>query len=115
MEAVKPILIWLHEPDAGYTMSTIAGAVGTIESWLMRRMLLRLPSGDLGRVVADLIASHRGLGNEELVERVTSFLSRLNATSTYWPGDAEVRTGLAELPAYRRFKTTAPSHAVGSG
>ena len=45
-----------------------------------------------------------GLANEELVDRVSSFLSRLNATSTYWPGDAEVRSGLAELPAYRRFK-----------
>ena len=32
------------------------------------------------------------------------YLTRLNSTSTYWPGDAEIRSSLQTEAAYRRFK-----------
>lgn len=102
LELIKPALIWLHEPETPLSPATIHGVVSAIESWIFRRMLLRLTSSDLGRVVASVIATHQDR-DETLPARVQGYLSRLNVASTYWPGDIEVRTALREESAYRRF------------
>ena len=103
-EALKPILVWLHEPGRRIETHTIDRIVRASESWLIRRTLMRLPSSDHGRVVADLIATHRSAPNDLLSFRVENYLRRQSATGTYWPTDAELRTSLATEPAYRRFK-----------
>lgn len=104
LELLKPILIWLHEPGMTYDDAVIDRVVRAAESWVFRRALLRLPTADLGRVVADLIGTHRGAPQAELAVRVETYLSRLNVASTYWPGDAEIERALATDAAYRRFK-----------
>ena len=103
-EALKPLLLWLHEPGRSLPQTVIDSVVVTAESWLVRRQLLRLSLGDLGRVVAELISVHTDTGAEELVGSVERFLRRLNVTSTYWPGDAEIREELRSEQVFRRFK-----------
>lgn len=102
-EVLKPLLIWLHEPARAIPADQIELVVATAESWLVRRQLLRLNNGDLGRVVADIIKTHSDTPTEDLAASVERYLTRLNVTSTYWPGDAEVRAGLQDEQAYRRF------------
>ncbi|MFF2453949.1 DUF262 domain-containing protein [Isoptericola sp. NPDC058082] len=104
MELLKPLLIWLHEPDRDLSAATIYAIVSAAESWVMRRVLLRLTSADLGRVVADLIKTHSSTATDDLADRVIAHLARLNVTSTYWPGDDELRAALATEAAYRRFR-----------
>ncbi|WP_243794290.1 DUF262 domain-containing protein [Saccharopolyspora gloriosae] len=104
LEILKPLLIWLHEPEAVYDKKVIERVVRAAESWIVRRALLRLSTPALGRVVADLVATHRNTPQAELVTRVETYLSRLNVASTYWPGDAEIKSSLATEAAYKRFK-----------
>lgn len=104
LELLKPLLIWLHEPERNVTANVIDGVVAAAESWVMRRMFLRLTTSDLGRVVAEIIRVHNDAPADELLDRVTGHLSRLNVSSTYWPGDDEIRAALTEEAAYRRFK-----------
>nr|WP_255533088.1 DUF1524 domain-containing protein [Nocardia sp. XZ_19_231] len=104
VELLKPILVWLHDPERALTGDTIDGVVATVESWVVRRMFLRLTTSDLGRVVADIIRIHNDAPDAELVDQVAKHLSRLNVSSTYWPGDNEIRASLAAEAAYRRFK-----------
>lgn len=104
LEVLKPILIWLHEPGAGYHDEVINRVVGSTESWIFRRAFLRLPTADLGRIVADLITTHRLMAANDLALRVEAYLSRLNVVSTYWPGDAEIEKAFAAEAAYKRFK-----------
>jgi len=103
-EVLKPLLIWLHAPERALSQDVIDAVVSVCESWVMRRLMLRLPSSDLGRVVADLLRAHSDARDADIVERFTAHLSRLNVSSTYWPGDDEVRAVLATEAAYRRFK-----------
>ena len=103
-EALKPVLLWLTEPGSPYSASTVDQVVRSMESWLVRRLMLRLPSADHSRVIADVISSHRGVVDADLPDRVETFLTRLQAESTYWPGDAEIRERLRSENAYRRFK-----------
>ena len=102
-EVLKPLLLWLHEPGRGVPAHVVKRVVTAAESWVLRRQLLRLPGSDLGRIVADVIRSHSGAPTDELADRVIAHLSRLNVSSTYWPGDAEVRSALVTEPIFRRF------------
>jgi alkylated DNA nucleotide flippase Atl1 len=104
IEILKPLLIWLHSPDRAVPETVINDVVAIAESWVVRRMLLRLTGSDLGRIVADIIRVHRDAPAPELPDRVRSHLMRLNVSSTYWPGDEEIRTALSGEPVYLRFK-----------
>lgn len=106
VELLKPLLIWLHEPGRATSPAAINDVVATAESWVIRRQLLRLTGADLGRIVADVIRVHRDAPTDELPDRVRAHLMRLNVSSTYWPGDEEIRESLKAEQAYRRFKRT---------
>lgn len=103
IELLKPVLLWLHDPELDMPGPVADEVIAVTESWIVRRLMARLPSADLGRVVADLIRTHRVIPPELLAERVTAYLTNLTASSTYWPGDEEIRRTLATENAYRRF------------
>lgn len=103
-ELLKPLLIWLHEPDRDLPLDIIDEVIAIAESWLVRRQLLRLSISDMGRVVADIIQAHGPSPPEDLAGRVRAHLAGLNVTSTYWPGDAEIVEYLHSEQIYRRFK-----------
>lgn len=103
VEVLKPLLIWLHEPSRKLTAETIDTIITAAESWMVRRQLLRLTGSDLGRIVTDIIAANSAASESELTDRVVGQLSRLNVTSTYWPGDEELRQTLVTESAYTRF------------
>lgn len=103
IELLKPLLLWLTDPQRPLPASVVDEVVEIAESWVYRRQLLRLSNSDLGRIVAEIIRTYGSTPAEELAGRVAAHLSRLNVTSTYWPGDDEVRMALATEPAYRRY------------
>jgi hypothetical protein len=103
-ELLKPLLVWLHEPGRDLPADVITRVAAIGESWLVRRQLLRLNVGDMGRIVADIIRVHKHTPPAELAGSIERYLSRLNVTSTYWPGDDEVREALRTEQVFRRFK-----------
>lgn len=103
IELLKPILIWLHDPELTIPPQAAAEVIAAAESWVMRRLMLRLTSADLGRIVSELIRTHRNGPADQLGQRVRDHLTKLTSASTYWPGDAEARSLLATENAYRRF------------
>lgn len=106
LEVAKPLLIWLQRPDNQIPEDEVREAVAAIESWLMRRMVLRLTTSDLGRVVARVIKSNHGTPVEGLGDRVRDELARGSTASNYWPGNSDVRAALLELAAYRSYGRT---------
>lgn len=103
IELLKPLLIWLYEPGRNMSQEVAETIVQAAESWVYRRQMLRLSGSDLGRIVAAMIAATSGAPTEEIQERLTGYLARLNVTSTYWPGDEEVRLSLGTEAVYSRF------------
>ena len=103
-ELLKPILIWLHAPERHLPQDIVDEVIRITESWIVRRQLLRLTGSDLGRIVADLIRIYRETPPADLPEQIRSHLARLNVSSTYWPGDDEIREALTTESVYRRFK-----------
>ena len=103
VEMTKPVVLWLTEPGTPYSEKTIDRVVGAVESWIMRRRLLRLQSADLGRISAELIATARGVSDATVGDTVDAYLTRQQYASSYWPGDDEIRTALATEHVYRRY------------
>lgn len=103
VQLLKPLIIWLYEPGRNVPEEARETALSAAESWMVRRQMLRLPSADLGRIVAEVIRTHASAPSDELGTRVEDHLARLNVTSTYWPGDDEVRSALRTEAVYRRY------------
>lgn len=103
VELLKPIVIWLHDPTLGIPIETADEVTEMMESWVVRRQILRLTSANLGRTVAEVIRAFRTSPADGLAAQVRGYLTALNASSNYWPGDDEIRQHLAEEQAYRRY------------
>ena len=87
----------LHDPEL-HIPRRWRRVIAATESWIMRRLMLRLPGADLGRVVADLILTNRSTPPEQLGQRVRNYLTNLTESGCgAGPSRLPVRAGrLAE-------------------
>ena len=104
IEAVKPLLLWLYDVDRRLPEETARRALRDIESWIMRRALLRLPASEYSRRVAEIIASLRASDAADSAAVVRRQLIGYDRIYSYWPGDTELRANLATAPLYNQPK-----------
>jgi hypothetical protein len=104
-EVVKPLILWLLDPsDPVIPTEQVRTALAAVESWMVRRMLVRGTTKGYNNFVADLIQHLRG-SERALAGTVTAaFLASQTSDSRYWPGDEEVRSELREQQVYRRLQ-----------
>ena len=101
----KPVALWLLDPEKDPVPGQqLTKAVEALESWLVRRMLVRATTKAYNQIAAELV---RRLDKEDRSvagDVVTAFLAEQDVASRYWPDDDEVRTELAELQVYKRLR-----------
>lgn len=103
-EIVKPIIIWLTDPTLSpVPPEQMAVGVNALESWLVRRMLVRESSHGTNRFLVDLLQDLAQTDREEVGTRIVEILSEQTAGVSYWPDDAAVREALEDMPAYRKL------------
>lgn len=103
-EVVKPLVIFLLDPDdLEIPSEQVVKALNVLESWLVRRMLVRASSKSHTQVIAELITHVRKTGRQTAGDAIEDYLRNQSATNWYWPDDDEVRTQLRSLAAYRRL------------
>lgn len=94
-----PALLWMFGP-AGITDDTDrVRAIRAIESWLVRRMLVRATTKNYNTIFLSLLGR---LEKSEVAssEVVREFLHGLTGDSQYWPSDQQVVDSLRVLPIY---------------
>lgn len=103
-EVIKPLILHLLDPELPKIPDAqFLKALDSVESWMVRRMLIRATTKSYNKLLAELI-SQLGQGDRAVAgDAVEEFLSRQTSDSTYWPDDAEIRETLRVLPAYRRL------------
>lgn len=101
----KPLLLAMLDPDREQPIprETLELVLDDIESWLVRRMLIRASARGYNRTVSDLINIVRETPVEQLHDEVRSYLTRQRGDSSYWPDDAMVRSAILRTPMYKRF------------
>lgn len=104
-ETIKPVLIWATDPDLPpMPADQLSRMLSALESWLVRRALLRLSTKNYNRFLADLLKLLASSPREQAGDLVVAELVAQDSVNTHWPGDDELRTELATLPIYRRLK-----------
>lgn len=102
-EVVKPVVLALLDHKSGPLPDpSIDAALGALESWLARRMLVRATAKGYNKLMAELVSVVRNSKAAQVGATVVEFFKSQRSETTYWPDDAEVRSELQEMPIYRK-------------
>lgn len=97
---VTPVLLWLLAKRNGVPAEERARALAALESWIVRRTLLRLSTKDINKLVVALLKELHAADPAEAGQVVVDFLLRQTAHTRYWPDDDEVVQALSSVRLY---------------
>ena len=103
-EVIKPLVLCLLDPEQEQIPEAqFVKALDVVESWMVRRMLVRATTKNYNQVVAELISQVRKAKRQNAGDVIESYLAGQSGGSRYWPDDAEIKEELSALLAYRRL------------
>jgi hypothetical protein len=104
-EVIKPLVLHLMDPEEPPVPSgQLDKALDAIESWMVRRMLVRATTKNYNVLVAELITQLRKTDRGIAGDSVEAFFAGQKTVSGYWPDDSEIREELRGLLVYRRLR-----------
>ncbi|WP_281280700.1 DUF4268 domain-containing protein [Arenimonas terrae] len=103
-EVVKPVLLaLLDRPVDPLPAEELGRSLDIIESWFVRRMLIRATAKSYNKLFAEVASLVKATPAKAMAAALQSFFTTQTAETNYWPDDEEVRNELTSLPAYRRL------------
>ena len=104
-EVFKPLILLLLDPEQpSVPDAQFEKALESLESWLVRRMLVRATTSSYNQVAAELITQVRKSRREVAGDTVERFFRDKSVASSYWPDDTELRREVGGLLAYTRLR-----------
>jgi hypothetical protein len=100
LAATTPLFLWLLSENHGVPKDQLRLGLESIESWVIRRTLLRMTSKDVNRFMVSIIKALSGVPASEGGERIRAFLSEQTADARLWPKDDDV---LVQIPGVRMY------------
>lgn len=102
--AFIPLLLWMISDNHAPPRDQVDRALAAVESWAVRRTLLRRTMKDVNKLVVALL-QHLGEHPLDAVGDATvAFLVRQTAEARVWPTDEEVREELPGVKVYGNIK-----------
>ena len=103
-EIARPLLIWLDEPEQNTVPSSDRDRIlELLESWFVRRAIVKAPSQGTNRFVIDLMQHLSTQPKEDLANATEAYLTASHNVIGYWPDDSEIRDSLAGASAYWKY------------
>lgn len=103
-EVLKPVLLWLFDPDASeIPVDQLHKALDTLESWAVRRAIVRSTTQGYNRLVVDMLTVLANGDRDRSGDVLQDFLAGQTSNSSYWPSDDDVRRELRGQPIYKRL------------
>lgn len=103
-EVIKPVLLALLDHKTGpLPQDEINAALGVLESWITRRMLVRATAKSYNKVMAEVASVIRSAPSDQLGQTVREYFASQTSEVAYWPDDDEVRRELETMPIYRKL------------
>jgi hypothetical protein len=100
LAATSPLLLWLISDNHDVPEEQIEIALTALESWVLRRTLLRRTMKDVNRMMVSILRMLDRSDVETVGERVRDFLTVQTADARLWPSDEAMK---AELPHLRLY------------
>lgn len=102
--AFIPLLLWLISDNHAISPDQVKIALDAIESWAMRRTLLRMTMKDINNLVVFILRSFEDVPKEVAGHKVVELLAAQTADARLWPTDAQVRETLPSTRLYGNVK-----------
>lgn len=104
-EVIKPLILCLCDPEQPPVDEVqLKKALSVLESWMVRRMLVRATTKSYSQIVAELVAGLAAGKRHCAGDYIEDRFRNETVDSRYWPDDGEVRAELESLQAYRRIR-----------
>ncbi len=104
-EVSRPLLIWLDEPaQAEVSDADRRRVLDLLESWFVRRALVKAPSQGSNRFLVDMLRELSRRPKDGLVQAVEEILVANHTAVGYLPGDDELRAALADTNVYGNYR-----------
>jgi hypothetical protein len=98
------LVIWLNDSKLKpVPEDQLKLAVGAIESWVVRRAILKLPTKRYNQITVELLNLLRKVDRNEVGDYVQKFLTGQSTVNGYWPNDDEIIRELNTRPIFRRL------------
>ena len=103
VDSATPVLIAMIGHKQGLPDdTTLRSTLNILESWLVRRMILKLPSKSYPSLMVKLVQLVKSTTPLELPSALERLLTE-QTDSLMWPGDKTLLAGLADFPVYRKL------------
>lgn len=104
-QSAGPLLIWALDPrKSPIPHAQLTRFLVSLESWLVRRALMRSGNAGIGQFVAALITRLEDSSRDFAGDVLTDILTESSAPNLAWPSDKDLRVELLDAPVYRRFR-----------
>ncbi|WP_063046007.1 DUF262 domain-containing protein [Nocardia pseudovaccinii] len=104
LAATTPLLMWLLSDNHRIPDDQVELALTALESWVIRRTLLRYTSSDVNRLMVSTLGIVEGVPPQEVGNIVSRYLSAQTAETRRWPTDEELREVLPGLRMYGNIR-----------
>lgn len=102
--AFIPLLLWMISENHNPPKAQVEKALAAVESWTVRRTLLRRTMKDVNKLVVALLQDVNGRPLEEVGDATVAFLAKQTADAREWPTDDQVLAELPEIKLYGNIK-----------
>ena len=103
LDVMRPLFLYLVDPDEGQiSQPELEKCFEIIESWLVRRMLVRVTGKRYNKLVPEVIKEVRK-DRINAASVLENYFKNQQVDSAYWPDDEEVRREVQNLEFYRKI------------
>jgi hypothetical protein len=99
-----PLLLWLISDNHAIAPDQVKIALDSVESWAMRRTLLRMTMKDINNLVVSMLRSLEDVSKEAAGHKVVELLAAQTADARLWPTDTQIRDALPSTRLYGNVK-----------
>ncbi|OKH85017.1 hypothetical protein EB75_01860 [Mycobacterium sp. ST-F2] len=100
LAAITPVFLWLLSPNHNVPAQQLRAGLESLESWVIRRTLLRMTTKDVNKFVVAILKSLNDISAAEVGEKLREYLASQTAETRLWPADLDLRTQLPEAKLY---------------
>jgi hypothetical protein len=104
LAAVTPVFLWLLSENHGVPKSQIRVGLEAIESWVIRRTLLRATTKDVNKFMVAILKALDRVSAAEAGDEIHRYLSEQTAETRVWPTDEELTTLLPTAKLYGNIR-----------
>ncbi|GAA1772221.1 DUF262 domain-containing protein [Nostocoides vanveenii] len=100
LASTTPLLLWMLSENHKVPDEQIAVALGALESWVIRRTLLRSTMKDVNKMMVAILTALDPVDVHEVGGSVRDYLANQTSDARTWPNDDDMVSGLPTIKLY---------------